>query len=104
METRQAKAVLSDCQVVEWEPEPYEDAQRQWLDVCTNFTGVIGGAKAFNIKGAPYVQVTLGGANTYTGGTIIDGTTVIAGNLAAFGTGAALALIATALLPVVVRR
>ncbi|MDR3691133.1 MAG: hypothetical protein P4L46_17260 [Fimbriimonas sp.] len=41
MEVRQAKAVVSDCRIENWEPEPYLPRRNAWLDVCTEFTGVI---------------------------------------------------------------
>ena len=41
MEVRQAKAVVSECVVQNWEPELYQPRRNAWLDVCTNFTGVI---------------------------------------------------------------
>lgn len=49
--------------------------------------GVISGAKTLTIAGGSYSQVTLGGVNTYTGGTAITGTTVTLGNSAALSTG-----------------
>ena len=41
MEIRQAKAVVTDCVVKLWEPERYHARRNQWLDVCTDYTGVI---------------------------------------------------------------
>ncbi len=41
MEVRQAKAVVNDCLVQEWEEECYLPRRKMWLDVCTDFTGII---------------------------------------------------------------
>ncbi|MEA2552726.1 MAG: polymerase [Fimbriimonadaceae bacterium] len=41
METRTARAVAHDAEFIEWEEDLYEDDQRQWLDLCTDFTGII---------------------------------------------------------------
>ena len=41
MEVRQAKAVVTDCVVKLWEPERYHARRNQWLNVCTDYTGVI---------------------------------------------------------------
>ncbi|NBP46281.1 MAG: hypothetical protein EBU72_13895, partial [Betaproteobacteria bacterium] len=60
------------------------------FDGNTTFSGAIGGAKSLTIKGGSYSQVILSGTNTYSGGTTIQGTTVTAGSLGAFGSGAIL--------------
>jgi DNA polymerase-4 len=41
MTLREAKAILHEGKFVEWEPDEYRDAQRRWLDVCTEFTDVV---------------------------------------------------------------
>lgn len=38
---RQVRSYLPECKVKPWEREPYERRQRAWLDLCTEFTGVI---------------------------------------------------------------
>lgn len=41
MEARTARAVAHEIELVPWEAEPFERAQEQWLDLCTEFTGII---------------------------------------------------------------
>jgi DNA polymerase-4 len=41
MPVQQAKSLLAEGVVVRWEAEPYQEAQRAWLDRCCAFSGVI---------------------------------------------------------------
>ncbi len=41
MPLRQAKSVVHDILVKKWLAEEYEERQREWLDVCASYTGVI---------------------------------------------------------------
>jgi nucleotidyltransferase/DNA polymerase involved in DNA repair len=41
MEKRTARAVAHETQFYIWEEDTYEEAQAKWLDLCTEFTGII---------------------------------------------------------------
>lgn len=41
MTLRQAKNLCREVKVIEWKAEDYSGLQVQWLDVCTEFTGII---------------------------------------------------------------
>lgn len=41
MPLAEAKAILQNASIIPWEPEPYREAQSEWLDVCTEFSDVI---------------------------------------------------------------
>jgi fibronectin-binding autotransporter adhesin len=42
----------------------------------TYFTGILSGTGGLTVTGSPFAGITLGGANTFTGSTIIDGSQV----------------------------
>ena len=41
MEKRTARAIGHEIQFLTWEEDAYEEAQAKWLDLCTEFTGII---------------------------------------------------------------
>jgi len=41
MEARQAKSLLADCVIKKWDAERAHLSRNRWLDICTEFSGVI---------------------------------------------------------------
>jgi impB/mucB/samB family len=41
MDVPQARNLVCEAKFIEWNEEEHVENQRKWLDVCTNFTGVI---------------------------------------------------------------
>src|SRR5436190_1693498 len=41
MPVRQAKAIVLKCHLKEWQADRYEQKSKEWLDLCSRFSGVI---------------------------------------------------------------
>lgn len=41
MTVRQVRTLAQDCELKDWSEDEYEERQRQWLDICAEFTGII---------------------------------------------------------------
>ena len=41
MEKRTARSIVHEAEYIPWQEDKYEEAQRQWLDLCIDFTGII---------------------------------------------------------------
>lgn len=41
MEKRTARSIVHEAEFIPWQEDQYEEAQRNWLDLCIDFTGII---------------------------------------------------------------
>lgn len=41
MESRTARAIAHEIEILQWEADPFREEQERWLELCTEFTGII---------------------------------------------------------------